>query len=313
LIDVENVSDQKENIIKSANAGLMRLATYASFTVACVLIFVKVGAWLMTDSISLLSSLVDSLLDVGASVITLIAVGHALQPADEEHRFGHGKAEALAGLAQAAFIAGSGAFLLLESVDRFIHPQNIINSDVGISAMIFSILLTLALVLFQTYVVKQTGSIAIKADSLHYRVDILVNVAVILSLLISTNLKWDFADPVFAIFIVLYMSVGAWKIFGQSLDVLMDKEFPDEERKRIKDIAESHEQVLNVHDMRTRSSGAASFIQFHAEMPKEISLADAHEVADEVMYLIEEAFPNTEVLIHQDPEGVDERRDVVKK
>lgn len=289
----------------------MRVATYASVTVASLLILIKMSAWFVTGSLSLLSSLVDSILDAGASLVNLIAVRHALQPADKEHRFGHGKAEALASLAQAAFIAGSGVFLLLESVDRFAKPQEISNSDTGIGVMVIAIIMTLLLVSFQTYVVKKTNSIAISADSLHYRADILVNVAVIISLILSAKLQWTMADPIFAVLIVFYMSIGAYKIGGQAFDVLMDREFPDEDRKRIKDIAEGHEKVLNVHDMRTRSSGATSFIQFHAEMPKDISLSEAHEIADEVMYMVEEVFPNTEVLIHQDPEGVDERRDAV--
>ena len=303
--------DEDKEVTKLRHAGLMRAATYASVTVASLLILVKTTAWFATDSLSLLSSLVDSILDAGTSLVNLFAVSHALQPADKEHRFGHGKAEALASLAQAAFIAGSGAFLLLESVDRFVKPQEISNSDTGILVMAISIVTTLLLVGFQTYVVNKTNSIAINADSLHYRADILVNIAVIVSLILSVNLQWTMADPIFALLIILYMSIGAYKIGVQALDVLMDREFPDEDRARIKEIAESHESVLNVHDMRTRSSGATSFIQFHAEMPKDILLSEAHEIADEVMYMVEKAFPNTEVLIHQDPEGVDERRDVV--
>jgi len=303
--------DEDKEVTKLRHAGLMRAATYASVTVASLLILVKTTAWFATDSLSLLSSLVDSILDAGASLVNLFAVSHALQPADKEHRFGHGKAEALASLAQAAFIAGSGAFLLLESVDRFVKPQEISNSDTGILVMAISIVTTLLLVGFQTYVVNKTNSIAINADSLHYRADILVNIAVIVSLILSVNLQWTMADPIFALLIILYMSIGAYKIGVQALDVLMDREFPDEDRARIKEIAESHESVLNVHDMRTRSSGATSFIQFHAEMPKDILLSEAHEIADEVMYMVEKAFPNTEVLIHQDPEDVDERHDVV--
>ena len=303
--------DTNAEVTQLRNERLMRAATYASVTVASLLILIKMSAWFVTGSLSLLSSLVDSILDAGASLVNLIAVRHALQPADKEHRFGHGKAEALASLAQAAFIAGSGVFLLLESVDRFAKPQEISNSDTGIGVMVIAIIMTLLLVRFQTYVVKKTNSIAISADSLHYRADILVNVAVIISLILSAKLQWTMADPIFAVLIVVYMSIGAYKIGGQAFDVLMDREFPDEDRKRIKDIAEGHEKVLNVHDMRTRSSGATSFIQFHAEMPKDISLSEAHEIADEVMYMVEEVFPNTEVLIHQDPEGVDERRDAV--
>jgi len=311
LNDNKKILDTNAEATQLRNERLMRAATYASVTVASLLILIKMSAWFVTGSLSLLSSLVDSILDAGASLVNLIAVRHALQPADKEHRFGHGKAEALASLAQAAFIAGSGVFLLLESVDRFAKPQEISNSDTGIGVMVIAIIMTLLLVGFQTYVVKKTNSIAISADSLHYRADILVNVAVIISLILSAKLQWTMADPIFAVLIVVYMSIGAYKIGGQAFDVLMDREFPDEDRKRIKDIAEGHEKVLNVHDMRTRSSGATSFIQFHAEMPKDISLSEAHEIADEVMYMVEEVFPNTEVLIHQDPEGVDERRDAV--
>ena len=291
---------------------LMRLATYSSVAVASILIFVKTGAWLSTESLSLLASLVDSMLDVGASLISLIAVHHALQPADKEHRFGHGKAEAIAGLAQSAFIAGSGVFLLFESADRLINPVKVVNTTLGISIMVIAIVLTVILVGFQTYVVRKTNSIAIKADTIHYRADLLVNLAVIVSLILAANFDVYIVDPIFAVLIVGYMSFGAYQISARSLDVLMDKEFPNSERERIKKIAESHRSVLNVHDMRTRSSGTTSFIQFHAEMPNDISLVEAHEIADEVMLMIEEAFPNTEVLIHQDPEGVDERRDKIK-
>lgn len=291
---------------------LMRLATYSSVAVASILIFVKTGAWLSTESLSLLASLVDSMLDVGASLISLIAVHHALQPADKEHRFGHGKAEAIAGLAQSAFIAGSGVFLLFESADRLINPVKVVNTTLGISIMVIAIVLTVILVGFQTYVVRKTNSIAIKADTIHYRADLLVNLAVIVSLILVANFDLYVVDPIFAVLIVGYMSFGAYQISARSLDVLMDKEFPNSERERIKKIAESHRSVLNVHDMRTRSSGTTSFIQFHAEMPNDISLVEAHEIADEVMLMIEEAFPNTEVLIHQDPEGVDERRDKIK-
>ena len=291
---------------------LMRLATYSSVAVASILIFVKTGAWLSTESLSLLASLVDSMLDVGASFISLIAVHHALQPADKEHRFGHGKAEAIAGLAQSAFIAGSGVFLLFESADRLINPVKVVNTTLGISIMVIAIVLTVILVGFQTYVVRKTNSIAIKADTIHYRADLLVNLAVIVSLILAANFDVYIVDPIFAVLIVGYMSFGAYQISARSLDVLMDKEFPNSERERIKKIAESHSSVLNVHDMRTRSSGTTSFIQFHAEMPNDISLVEAHEIADEVMLMIEEAFPNTEVLIHQDPEGVDERRDKIK-
>lgn len=290
----------------------MRAATYASVSVASVLILAKTGAWLFTESVSLLSSLVDSLLDAGASIVNLLAVRHALQPADREHRFGHGKAEPLAGLAQSAFIAGSGIFLLLESADRLINPRPVENGAVGIVVMILAMVLTLGLVLFQRYVVRKTNSVAIAADSLHYRVDILVNAAVIVSLLLSSYQGWLLADPLFAIAIVAYMGWGSLSIARESINSLMDRELPDEDRTRIRDIAMGHPEVLDVHDMRTRTAGPDTFIQLHLELPGHLPLEEAHRISDEVMYQVEDAFPNAEVLIHQDPEGVDERRDGVE-
>ena len=292
-----------------ANAKLMVAATYASVSVAAILICAKLGAWLFTDSVSLLSSLVDSLLDAAASLVNLFAVRSALQPADREHRFGHGKAESLAGLGQAAFIAGSGVFLLLESVERLITPSAVEHGLIGIGVMAFSILLTLVLVGFQIYVVKRTNSIAISADSLHYRIDILVNLAVIVSLFLASILGWKLADPLFAILIIAYMGIGAYKILRRSLNDLMDTEFPEADRARIREIVLAHPDVLDIHDMRTRSSGPDAFIQLHIEMDRDLTLVAAHEFSDQVMYSVERAFPNAQVLIHQDPEGVEERRD----
>lgn len=290
-------------------AVLMRAATYASVSVATVLIVVKLGAWAATESVSLLSSLIDSILDVGASLINLLAVRRALQPADSEYRFGFGKAEPLAGLCQAAFIAGSGIFLLLEAADRFINPRTVENGAWGMMVMGGAIALTVCLVSFQAYVVRKTDSVAISGDSVHYRADLLVNLAVIVSLFISTRFGWHYADPLFAILIVGYMGWGAVKIGRTSLEYLMDREFSDADRARIREIVLAHPQVSDVHDMRTRSAGPNSFIQLHLELDGDISLMDAHVVSDAVMFQVERAFPNTEVLIHQDPAGIPERRD----
>ena len=303
---------KQSEIDRDRAASLMKAATYASVTVASVLIVAKLGAWVATESVSLLSSLIDSLLDVGASVVNLFAIRHALQPADREHRFGHGKAEPLAGLAQTAFIAGSGAFLLLEAADRFIYPQEVSNGGIGMIVMAASVVLTLLLVAFQGYVVRRTGSVAVAADSIHYRADILVNLAVIVSLFLATGLSLGIADPLIAILIVAYMAWGAVKIGRQSLDLLMDREFPETDRARIREIVLGHPKVLDLHDMRTRSAGPASFIQLHVEMRRDLTLFEAHEIGDEVMYLVEKAFPNAEVLVHQDPEGIEERRDPVQ-
>ena len=286
----------------------MRLATYASVSVAAVLVAAKLAAWITTDSVSMLSTLVDSLLDAAVSLVSFVAVRQALQPADHEHRFGHGKAEPLAALTQAAFINGSAAFLLFEAAERFIHPRAVANSDVGIMVMIFAIALTLALVVFQRYVVRKTGSLAIDADSLHYRIDLLTNAGVIVSLLLADRLGWTIADPLFATAIAGYILWGAAKVGRQALQQVMDRELPDAERRRIRDIALAHPDVRDLHDMRTRASGTQVFIELHLEMDGSITLEAAHDIADEVMSRVEQAFPNAQVLIHQDPEGVLERR-----
>jgi len=292
-----------------AQAGrLMRFATYAAVGMALTLIVVKFVAWLMTDSVSLLSTLIDSMLDVAASIVNLLAVRHALQPADEEHRFGHGKAESLAGLAQSAFISGSAVFLLLQAGERLYNPSPIANSAVGYGVMVFSIIATGALVVFQKYVVKRTGSTAIAADSMHYTMDVLVNVSVIVSLFLATEMGWQLADPLFAIAISFYILHGAYEVGIGAYHVLMDREVSAEDRLRITELALSHPKVLSTHDLRTRQSGPDLFIQVHLEMPRDLTFVEAHEVADEVMHMIADAYPRAEVLIHQDPSGVEEAR-----
>ncbi len=290
-----------------AGAGrLMRAATYASVGVAVVLIIAKFWAYLVTDSVSMLSTLIDSILDALASLVSLVAVHHALQPADREHRFGHGKAEPLAGLAQAAFISGSAVFLLMEAVRRIIHPRAIEQSDAGIAVMIISIVLTLGLVGFQRMVIRKTGSIAIGADSLHYQADLLVNISVVAVLYIVSRFNLPLLDPLLAVAIAIYIVHGAWRIALTALDVLMDRELPDADRQKIRTIALAHPEVTRVHDLRTRTSGQLIFIQFDMEMDGSLTLKRAHDVSLKVMRQIEEVFPNAEIFIHQDPEGVEE-------
>ena len=285
---------------------LMKLATAASVAVAATLIGIKVVAWLLTDSVSVLSSLIDSVMDVLASLINLLAVRQALQPPDKEHRFGHGKAEPLAGLGQSAFIAGSAALLTIEAVRRLFHPQPVAAVEVGIGVMLVSIVLTIALVTLQRYVVRKTNSAAVSADALHYQTDILLNGSVIASLALSHWLGWYLADPLFAIAIAVYLLRGAWLISRRALDALMDREFPDDERTRIRDIALSHPEVTGMHDLRTRQAGIRQFIQLHLEMDGDKRLGEAHEIADEVEAWIRDIYPGAEVIIHQDPEGLQE-------
>lgn len=289
------------------NGRLMRLATYASVSLACLLIALKTGAWIATESIAMLSTLVDSLLDALASIVNLIAVRHALTPADREHRFGHGKAEALSAMAQSAFIAGSSVLLLFQAGERFIHPRPLTAPETGIWVMVVSIVLTFALVAFQLWVVRRTKSVAVAADSLHYKGDILVNIAVIAALVLGSWFGFLYADPIFGTAIAFYILYNAWLIVREALDMLMDRELPDEDRQSIRDIALAHADVESLHDMRTRRSGPTSFIQFHLVMNAELTLLKAHEVSDEVELELRRTFPDAEILIHQDPTGIDEK------
>jgi ferrous-iron efflux pump FieF len=287
-------------------AGLMRSATYAAVCVSVTLIVIKLAAWMATGSMSLLSTLIDSTLDAAASMVNLIAVRQALQPADRDHRFGHGKAEPLAGLAQAAFIAGSAGFLVVEAGGRLFNPQPVVRGEIGIAVMLAAILLTVALVGYQKYVVRQTKSVAVGADSLHYTGDVMINLSVIVSILLATNFNLSWADPLFAIFIAAYLLWNAAGVARSSMHHLMDHEFPDEVREHIKLIAKTHDGVRNVHDLRTRQAGTHAFIQLHLEMDGAISLTEAHAIADAVERRLQSAFPDAEVIIHQDPAGLAE-------
>lgn len=282
-------------------AQLMRIATYASVVTAITLIIVKLFAWFLTDSVSILATLVDSSLDVLASVLNMIAVHHALQPADREHRFGHGKAESLAGLGQSMFIAGSAGILLLQAINRLFKPEAMEQGmTIGIAVMVFSIIATFALMVFQNYVIKQTDSTAIKADALHYKTDLLVNGGVILALVLSLN-GWTLSDPLIAIAIALFILHSAWGIVRESIDLLMDHELPDNEREKISALVLKHPQARGLHDLRTRRSGTTVFIQLHLELDETLSLRQAHYIADALEREIADLFDEAEVIIHEDP------------
>jgi ferrous-iron efflux pump FieF len=246
------------------------------------------------------------MLDAAASLVNLLAIRHALQPADREHRFGHGKAEPLAGLAQAAFIAGSAVFLFVEAGRRLWEPEALAHGEIGLGVMALSVALTLVLVLFQRHVVRVTGSIAIKADLLHYAGDLAANLTAALALVLAGSFGWLWADPVLGAAIAVYIVVSAIGIVRQSLDQLMDREFPNEERRKIRELVMAHPEIRAMHDLRTRASGRTTFIQFHIEMDPAMTLLRAHEVSDEVEARVLAAYPGAEVLIHQDPEGIEE-------
>jgi ferrous-iron efflux pump FieF len=284
-------------------ARLLRLATVASVSVAVTLILAKSGAWWLSGSVSLLATLIDSLLDAAASLLNLVAVHHALSPADREHRFGHGKAEALAGLGQSVFILGSAVFLLIEAIRRLVEPVVPEALGPGLAVMGFSIVLTLGLLGFQRHVVRMTGSTAIQADALHYRTDLLVNAAVALALGLSAW-GWPGFDALFAGLIALYILRSAWDILRQSFDHLMDRELPDADRARIIALAGAHPEVRGLHDLRTRRSGIARFIQLHVELDDHLPLIEAHRISDEVVARVVEDYPGAEVIIHIDPVSV---------
>lgn len=284
----------------SDTAGLLKRATYASVATAVMLIFVKLSAWLMTGSVSILASLVDSIMDSLASLINLFAVRYSLQPADAEHRFGHGKAEPLAGLAQAAFISGSAVFLILQAIDRLRYPHELEDMVIGIGVMVFAIVITLILLSFQRYVIRKTGSTAIQADSLHYTTDLLTNLSILLALFLSSQgLTW--ADPVFAIGVALYITYSAFHIGYGAFQLLMNRELPVDIQQKILTVAEDNPAVLGIHDLRTRQSGQTRFVQLHLELDKNLSLQEAHAIADDVETGIKAFIPDVEVIIHQDP------------
>ena len=279
---------------------LMRLATVASMAVAVVLIVAKLAAWWITDSISMMSSLVDTSLDFIGSLVTFFAVRQALIPPDSDHRFGHGKAEALAGLVQAGFIAASGGALVLAVVERLINPHQVSEEVVGLLISGLAVVLTLGLVTFQRYVVARSGSIAIGADMAHYKTDLAATVVTGVGLYLSGRLDQPLIDSGVAGLVALYLMHGAWNVGRASLDVLMDRELPDEDRKQILDIVRRHPEVRGVHELRTRSAGLTKFIQLHIVLDPTMPLGDAHIVGDRVEAALNAAFPQAEIILHVD-------------
>ncbi len=279
---------------------LLRLATRASVATALLLVVVKLGAWWVTESVSVMASLIDSMMDGLASVLNLAAVRYSLQPADEDHRFGHGKAEPLAGLAQSMFVGGSAVFLVLHAVDRLIHPQPVLQPAVGIGVMVFSAVATLILLAIQRHAIKATGSTAVRADSLHYAADLLTYISVIAALALA-GLGVRGIDPLIAMLIAGFILYSAWQISRDSVNMLMDRELPDEHRAIIHEIAHRHPEVRGIHELRMRQSGQLYIIQLHLELAGDMSLAEAHRISDEVEEEIKGRYPGSDVLIHQDP------------
>ena len=288
----------------------MRRAAIASVAVSLFLVVIKTFAYFASHSVAMLASLADSALDLFASSLNILAIHSALTPADAEHRFGHGKAEPLAGLAQGAFIGASALFLILQSVQRIITPEPLDNSIPALVVMGISIFVTILLVLYQRHVVARTGSLAVEADTTHYASDLATNLGVIAALVLVTWLDWTLADPLIALAVAGVMLFTAFGVGQQSFHQLMDRELPDEDRARILRIARNHPAVRDVHDLKTRAAGLSTFIQLHLALDPAMPLSQAHVISDAVEQALRSAFPGAEVIIHQDPAGLEPPSDL---
>ncbi|MCT8580058.1 cation diffusion facilitator family transporter [Glaesserella parasuis] len=284
---------------KQYNQYVKRAANFAVI-VAATLIIAKAFAWWQTGSMAILAAMTDSLVDLFASLTNMLVLRFALQPADDDHTFGHGKAESLAALAQSAFITGSATFLLLQGIQRLTEPQLVQSSELGIAISLFSIVLTAALVWYQKKVVKLTQSPAIEADSLHYQTDLYMNAAILVAMILNIY-GVIYADAVFAIGIALYILFNAAKMCWEAVQSLLDKALPQEEVDQIWAIALQHPRIIGIHDVKTRRAGAIRFIQLHLELDDHLPLVVAHDITDSLEQKILAVFPHSEVIIHQEP------------
>jgi ferrous-iron efflux pump FieF len=278
-------------------------AAMASIAMAVTLIGLKVWASIETHSMAMLGSLADSGLDLVASLVVLLGVRVAAQPADYDHRFGHGKAEALAALVQVILITLSALFIAFRAVERLINGAETGSAELGIGVSIVAMVLTVALISYQRHVVVRTGSLAIGTDRLHYSSDLLLNGSVILALVLDQYLRVSGADAVFGVLIALWLLWGAWSASSHALHQLMDREWPDELRERFLAATKEYPELAGLHDLRTRTSGTHNFAQFHVWVPGEWTVREAHDRLDRVEEALQKRFPATEIIIHLDPEG----------
>ncbi|WP_411385705.1 cation diffusion facilitator family transporter [Pseudomonas sp. MPB03] len=288
------------------HARLLRLATRASVAVALTLIVAKAFAWWLSGSVSMLAGLTDSALDGVTSLLNLLAVHYALRPADDDHRYGHGKAESLAGMAQALFIGGSAVLIALQAFERLKEPVPVDAPWLSVGVIVFSLVLTLALLALQHRVIRATGSNAVRADSLHYRSDLLLNGSILVALVLA-GLGWYQLDAWFGLGIAVYILWSAIQIARESFAVLMDEELPPDVSQRMLELACAVPGVLGAHDLRTRVSGNHWFVQLHLELPGELTLSVAHGISDQAADAIHRAYPKAEVLVHADPSEVVKR------
>lgn len=288
-------------VVAPRHRRLLCLATRASLGVATVLILCKAIAWYLSGSVSLLAGLTDSVLDGAASFLNLLAVHYSLRPADDDHRYGHGKAEALAGMGQALFIGVSAVFIAIQAAERLRTPEPIGEAGIGIAVMVLSLVLTVGLLILQHKVVKETGSTAVRADSLHYRSDLMLNGSILLALVLA---GWGYpqVDALFGLAISIYILWSAYQIAKESSAILMDQELDPDVGEQMLALACAVPGVLGAHDLRTRMSGQHWFVQLHLELPGQLSLSAAHALCEQAEAAIIAKFPKAEVLVHADPE-----------
>jgi ferrous-iron efflux pump FieF len=291
------------------DVSLRRLASYASLAVAVVLVAIKLAAWIVTGSVALLTSAVDALVDMAASLATLLGVRYAERPPDRDHRFGHGKGEAVAGVTQSAFLAGAAIVLAFQSTERLIFPAPVKQLGLGLGVIIASLLAAVALVAMQTWVVRQTASTAIAADRAHYLTDVAVTLAVLAALGVTWFTGWERADPVFALAISGYMLWNSRGIAIDALRQLLDRELPPNERRRIRDAVTACPNVRGLHDLRTRYSGDRTFVEFHLEVDGHLTIAEGHAISDAAEAAVARLFPSiVEVTAHLEPAGINDER-----
>jgi ferrous-iron efflux pump FieF len=286
-------------------------AALASISMALFLLGLKAFAAVETGSVAMLGSLADTGLDLLASLVTLYGVRMAAQPADRDHRFGHGKAEALAALFQVVIIALSAFGIFWRAIERLMKGEVTAHAEYGIGVSIIAIAATIGLLAYQRYVIRKTKSVAITADHVHYQSDVLLNLAVIVALALDQYAGLTWADPVFGVGIAAALLIGAWRASSQAIDQLMDREWPEEKRQHFLAVAARHPELSGIHDLRTRSSGTHDFVQFHVWVDPAMTVAEAHRVMDEVEAKLEVEFPMTEILIHLDPEGQVDREGIL--
>lgn len=284
-------------------ASLTRSAAYASIATALFLAALKLWATARTGSTAMLGSLADTSLDLVASIATLIGVTIAAQPPDQAHRFGHGKAESLAAMFQVILIALSAAGIAFRAIIALVEGQRTAAAEEGIVVSVIAMVATLALIAWQRHVVRKTGSVAIRADNVHYQSDLLLNAAVIAALVADQFLGITGADPLFGLAIAGWLLWGAWGTAREAVDHLMDREWPEEKRLKLVELAAKHPELASLHDLRTRTSGNRDFVQFHVDLPGHMTVEQAHDIVERVEVDLESHFPNMELLIHIDPEG----------